>query len=38
LAAGSALFLSGTVLLTVDEIRVGRQRGAQASLVWTFRF
>jgi len=38
LAAGSALFVSGTVLLTVDEIRVGRQRGAQASLVWTFRF
>lgn len=37
-ATGSALFLSGTVLLTVDEIRVGRQRGTQASLVWTFRF
>jgi len=37
-AAGSALFLSGTVLLTVDEVRVGRQRGTQASLVWTFRF
>jgi hypothetical protein len=37
-AAGSALLLGGTIVLTVDEVRAGRQRGTQASLVWTFRF
>ncbi|HVH98673.1 MAG TPA: hypothetical protein VM869_08180 [Enhygromyxa sp.] len=37
-AGGGALLLTGTVLLTVDEIRVANQRGTQASLMWTFRF
>ena len=37
-AGGGALLLTGTVLLTVDEVRVANQRGTQASLMWTFRF
>jgi hypothetical protein len=38
LAAGSAAFLVGGITLTVDEVRVGRQRGTEAALVWTVRF
>lgn len=37
-AGGGALLLTGTVLLSVDEVRVANQRGTQASLAWTFRF
>jgi hypothetical protein len=37
-AGGGALFLTGTVLLSIDEARVANQRGTQASLMWTFRF
>lgn len=35
---GAAAMLTGGVLLTVDEVRVGRQQGTQATLTWTFRF
>lgn len=38
IAGGGALFLTGTVLLSIDEARVANQRGTQASLTWTFRF
>ncbi|NVB41474.1 tetratricopeptide repeat protein [Pseudenhygromyxa sp. WMMC2535] len=38
MAGGGALFLAGTVTLAVDEVRVGKQRGREASLVWTMRF
>jgi hypothetical protein len=37
-AVGGALLLTGGVLLTVDEVRVGRQRGQQIALTWTLRF
>ena len=37
-AGGGALLLTGTVLLSIDEVRVANQRGTQASLMWTFRF
>jgi hypothetical protein len=37
-AGGGALLLTGTVLLSVDEVRVANQRGTQASLMWTLRF
>ncbi|MFO7561850.1 MAG: hypothetical protein R6X02_04360 [Enhygromyxa sp.] len=38
LAAGSAVFLAGTITLSIDESRVANQRNTQASLVWTLRF
>lgn len=38
IAAGSAVFLAGTITLSIDESRVANQRNTQASLVWTFRF
>jgi len=38
LAAGSAVFLAGTITLSIDEVRVANQRKTQASLVWTLRF
>lgn len=38
LAAGGALFLTGTVLLTVDEVRIGRERGSTVALTYTLRF
>jgi hypothetical protein len=38
LVAGSAAFLTGTITLSVDEVRVGRQRGNEVALVWTTRF
>lgn len=37
-AGGGALLLTGTVLLSIDEVRVANQRGTQASLMWTLRF
>lgn len=37
-AAGGALFLTGTVLLTVDEVRIGRERGNTVALTYTLRF
>jgi hypothetical protein len=36
--AGSALVLTGTVMLAVDEVRVGKQKGRQAMLTWQMRF
>jgi hypothetical protein len=38
LAAGGAVLLTGTIMLTVDEVRVGRQRGSEVALTWTLRF
>lgn len=38
LAAGGAVLLTGTLLLTVDEVRVGKQRGTSAMLTYTLRF
>jgi hypothetical protein len=37
-AAGGAVFLTGTVLLTVDEVRIGRERGNTVALTYTLRF
>jgi hypothetical protein len=37
-AAGGVAFLTGTVLLTVDEVRIGRARGNTVALNWTLRF
>ena len=38
LALGGAVALTGSVMLAVDEVRVGRQRGRQVGLTWTLRF
>lgn len=38
LGVGSALFVAGTVTLSVDEVRVGNHRGRQATLAWQMRF
>jgi hypothetical protein len=38
LAAGGAVLLTGTLMLTVDEVRVGQQRGNTVALTWTLRF
>jgi hypothetical protein len=38
LAAGGAVFVTFGALLIVDEVRVGRMKGQQATLVWTMRF
>ncbi|MFV8754403.1 hypothetical protein ACNOYE_27975 [Nannocystaceae bacterium ST9] len=38
LGLGAALGLSGGVLLTIDEVRVGKARAAQAMLGYTIRF
>lgn len=35
---GSALLVAGGVTLTVDEVRVGKQRGRQAMLGWHMKF
>lgn len=37
-AAGGAAFLTGTVLLTVDEVRIGNERGNTVALTYTLRF
>lgn len=37
-AAGGALFLTGTVMLTVDEVRIGRERGNTVALTYTLSF
>jgi hypothetical protein len=37
-AAGGAAFLTGTILLTVDEVRIGQARGNTVALNWTLRF
>ena len=37
-AAGSAVLVTGTVLLSVDEVRTARGRGQTVSLAWTVRF
>lgn len=37
-AAGGLVFLTGTVMLTVDEVRIGRARGNTVALNWTLRF
>ena len=38
LAAGGAVLLTGTIMLTVDEVRVNKRRGNQVALTWTLRF
>ncbi len=38
LAAGGTVFLTFGALLTVDEVRVGKAKGQQATLTWTMRF
>lgn len=38
LAIGGAVFLTGTITLVVDEVRVGRARGNEVALMWTMRF
>jgi hypothetical protein len=38
LAAGGATALLGGVLLVVDEVRLGNQRGHELALTWTARF
>jgi hypothetical protein len=35
---GSALLVAGAVTLSVDEVRVGQQRGRQAMLTWQMQF
>jgi hypothetical protein len=37
-AAGGLVFLTGTVMLTVDEVRIGHARGNTVALNWTLRF
>jgi hypothetical protein len=37
-AAGGLVFLTGTVMLTVDEVRIGQARGNTVALNWTLRF
>lgn len=37
-AAGGALLLTGTLTLTVDEVRMGSARGNTVALNWTIRF
>jgi hypothetical protein len=37
-AAGGVAFLTGTILLTVDEVRIGQARGNTVALNWTLRF
>ena len=37
-AAGGAVLLGGTIMLTVDEVRAGRSRGNEVALTWTWRF
>jgi hypothetical protein len=38
LGAGIGLFTLAGVMLTVDEVRVGRNNARQAMITWTFRF
>jgi hypothetical protein len=38
IAAGGAVLLTGTLMLTVDEVRVGNQRASTVGLTWTMRF
>lgn len=38
MAAGGALMLTGVITLSVDEVRVNKQKGTQATLAWTLRF
>ena len=38
IGVGSALVVAGAVTLSVDEVRVGNQRGRQALLTWKMRF
>jgi hypothetical protein len=38
IGVGSALLLTGAVMLSVDEVRVGKETGRQAMLTWTMRF
>jgi hypothetical protein len=38
LGLGSALLVTGTVMLSVDEVRVGKESGRQAMVTWTMRF
>lgn len=37
-ALGSASLIGGSVTLGIDEVRIGRWRGRQATLTWTTRF
>ena len=37
-AIGGAAAIVGGVTLGIDEVRVGKQRGCQAMVVWTTRF
>ncbi len=38
LGVGSALVVTGAVTLSVDEVRVGKQRGRQAMVTWQMQF
>jgi hypothetical protein len=38
LGVGSALLVTGTVMLSVDEVRLGNETGRQAMLTWRMRF
>ena len=38
ISSGAAVLVLSGVMLTVDEVRVGKDRGHQAMLTWTFRF
>ena len=35
---GSALVLTGTIVIAVDQVRVGKQRGRQATIGWKMHF
>ncbi|PRP92182.1 hypothetical protein ENSA5_51310 [Enhygromyxa salina] len=38
LAIGGAALLSGTIMLTVDEVRAGSDRGSEVALTWRVQF
>jgi hypothetical protein len=38
LGVGAGLLLTGTVMLSVDEVRIGKETGRQAMLTWRMRF
>jgi hypothetical protein len=38
IGVGSALLVTGSVMLSVDEVRVGKETGRQAMLTWRMRF
>jgi hypothetical protein len=38
IGVGSALLVTGGVMLSIDEVRLGNEKGRQAMLTWRMRF